>query len=586
MHWILLCLLIITAWLAADLLVACGARLLSLVPYALVRRWAVISAIFPVCIALFFLVFFLIYREQDRHDFTQAIANAYQYIPTITIAVLIPVGTLVIGLTLLSAIGFWPCRGVPYQPRASAWNLSRRGKQVGFLMIAIFSALLMQDWELQWRLARMESRAEAVAQSMKPDIDAEASNAAVYYQQLVAIRKKLRPWEKEEYFKDLDRFFHIDPNNKIVRSYIKELQPLVSCFRKASRCPDCCFEDTFQPLDVLDGPNTNFAITKAVVHLKRYAHQMIQQGQPQEAIECITWIRQLETHQQQDPRNSETVFFFWHECHVKRIVEHLSTFEAELPEDQLRQVLSLSLDADAIFANAWKWYGAGLQKHLASAYSGRAYSRPEFQDDKVWGDPSWRGKVVRSLILFTMRAAFARDDMNAAKYICDLPNYSLDEKPWEHYFDSGAIPGGKLVWSVSDSGVTPWLAARVARNRELSNIGIAACLFHQEKERWPTSLSQLSPGYLPMALRPSKEEQPFAIISLDDGMIVYSPRESSRRWMKFFEEYEDTDSWWQEAADLPLCEVVFLGEAYTRCVEARAAVKEEETAESERAARL
>jgi len=191
----------------------------------------------------------------------------------------------------------------------------------------------------------------------------------------------------------------------------------------------------------------------------------------------------------QDLRNIETVFFFLYESWIQQIVEHLSTYETELSEDLFRQIIATPLDVNGIFLNAWKWYGAMLQKHLANAYSGRAYSRPEFQDDDVWADPSWRGKAVRVLTFFTMRAAFARDDMTAANHVCNLLDYSFDEEPWEQYFDLEAIPHGKLVKSVSDSGFKPLWALRGGRSRALSNIGIAACLFRKEHDRWPESLS-------------------------------------------------------------------------------------------------
>jgi len=116
--------------------------------------------------------------------------------------------------------------------------------------------------------------------------------------------------------------------------------------------------------------------------------------------------------------------------------------------------------------------------------------------------------------------------------------------------------------SVSDSSFTH------CRSRALSNIGIAACLFRKEHDRWPESLSLLSPGYLPGVPVDPEEEQPFLVKLIDDGMMVYSP------WQEeLFEKYEDTESWWQEVADRMLGGTLFLGEAYTRRQEAEVAIK-------------
>jgi len=183
--------------------------------------------------------------------------------------------------------------------------------------------------------------------------------------------------------------------------------------------------------------------------------------------------------------------------------------------------------------------------------------------------------LQQTAVLFGMRAAFARDDLLAAREYEELLNRDFEEQVWIDFFEWGYLERGKLVLDFSASGSSrPWIT-RANTRRTLSNIGLATCLYRQDNGSWPKRLQDLSPDYLPTELAFTDAKQSFFIKSIEGGMMVYT---DGYRVSKMFEEYADTTSWWEEAAELQFHEMLFLGSAFEKLQQAEADVNGEDSA--------
>jgi len=315
--------------------------------------------------------------------FTERITNVYSHVPILALSMLIPCITFAIGLAFYSIKGFWSCEEGAYQPHAHTWSLREQQKRLGIVLAACLGALLLQDFELRWKLDRFSQESVEMAEAMKPAEGPVESNAAFYYQQLGSLRQGLESWE-EEHIGDSWEFEASELDVEETREYLKQIEPIIACLRQASECSECCFEDSFQSLSIFGGMDTIVAIHYAIRKLRFSVEQRIQQGDFEEDFDVIQLTQQLQRHIQQDPRNVEAVFFWWHERAIQKTVERLSAVDSNLDAELLRRSMAPPLEVDVIAKNAWKWYVATLKNHLAEAYSGRIYARPEFQEDELW----------------------------------------------------------------------------------------------------------------------------------------------------------------------------------------------------------
>jgi hypothetical protein len=186
MSWIVLFtgVLAVVAWAAILVLVA--ARMIAAIPRAGVRRWTVILiAMVAGFLLSLYLVAVVFFSPLFLQDLTRLLTEVYAGLPTTTILSIGLVGTFSVAFLGLTVYGFLPRRDEPYLPRAAAWNGRRLGRMLLVSIVIFFLALVVQDFELRWRLRRMEARALALAQSMAPAAVADDANAAILYQQIM-----------------------------------------------------------------------------------------------------------------------------------------------------------------------------------------------------------------------------------------------------------------------------------------------------------------------------------------------------------------------------------------------------------------
>ena len=552
MHWVIIPLTVLVGWFTADLVASVALRFLCWLPYPWMRRWAIILPGFFIGVPLFALfVTSLFLALEDWLGVAGLIVFSYRDVPTLTIwtaAFFVP---FTLGLAIIGLRGLWPLPDVPYLPRAAEWSLTKRSKKVAWSLGLLGVLLIAQDFELQRGLNNLASTAKATAESMRPTTVDQSQNAAVHYQEILALHEQFTA-EEGSYWEQPDH----NPQDEEALEYMDRLKPLVAQFHLAAEREGCCFADEYQPLHIIDGMDTNFGLIAAVRRLCWNAHFAIEQGRQAEAVRCVTAIRQLQRHLQIDRRNVKSVFFFWYESWIRQILEHLSATDHNLPEEVLEELQAPPIKWEEVFEEAWRWHGAEVQQHMADLFLGHAID--DMLPDHIGGeDADWRAKVAVALGTATNRLLYARDDISATHKYCRLSDYGLDEQSWLDYEEGKLNPNGRYLGDLWDTAVYPNWVQRGNDCRKLSNFAIAAMLYRRENGQWPPSPAELVPEQ-------TETDEPLLTMHYRDGLLVYSADLD-----EYVQQHQDTDEWWRELEERAFAhDLLRLGEAYTRIKQA------------------
>ena len=554
MNWVILIIVSLLSFVLVAFLVSVAARILSAIPRPGIRKWIVICIGLFVSfhVALFAVLAIVIPKGLDFDVAQKAISGNYQSLPTITLLFCVPVviGTLaLIGLLLY---GFLPERGLPYRPRAASWNQIRMLKIGGLLLVGLVLAIVVQDVEFRWRLSKIETNADTLAASMRPAAVPDVRNAAKHYQLVVAAMDKLDSNIEPDQAEHVEHVLREGgPVDAETIQYFARFQTVFDELRLAARCDMCCYDDSFAPLEVLGGIHTNSSVSSAMAQLSKFAMLETCKDQPNDAIECIRIMRQWENHLQKDPRNVESEFFFWTEREIRDIVQHLIAHSKSLPLDQMKSIIAVQLSIDVTHESAVKWNAALKQKTLASVFNGRVYNRPEFRQERFLASDSWYGSLGR----FFLRFHLARDDMMSVENQFRCLETPYDRNTWAGHSGEDVWPRGQIAALISWIGISRWYFDEAESWRRLSNIGIAAALYHDEHNAWPSALEQLTPKYFPAVPRDPHNDAPYHARITEDGMIVFANEE-----LKYLEKAENDGKLWQEVSETS-APIFLLGDA-------------------------
>ncbi len=551
MHWVLYLLTVLAGWFSADVAATLALRFLSWLPYSAMRRWAVIlSACFVGVPLLVLLVTSLFLWLGEWGELAGSIVRCYQHIPTLTIWIASFCVPFVLGLMLIGVRGLWPKPDVAYLPRAATWSIAARSKRASLVFALLVGAVIIQDFELRWRLGHLASQATAISESMRPPALDEATNAAVHYQKVAALQKQLAA-EDGDYWEQPTH----NPTDKAALEYLERLRPLIEEFHLAAEREGCCFEDAYQPLHIIDGMDTNIGLISATGRISWSALLAIERDRSAEAFRSVQAIRRLQEHFQLDRRNVRLVFFLWCEAHIKNILEHLSATDHDVPEDVLRNLQAPPIPSEEAFEHAWRWHGAEVMKRIADIHRGVGYEELLLRRADGGAKKDWRTRIAIAMGAATNRLLFARDDIRATQNYCRLSDYDFEEQPWLDYEDGKLHPSGRYLVDLHDISVFPVWADRGNTRRKLSNTTIAAMLFRREHGEWPGTVEQLLPEQ-------TKSDESFRSMRYRDGLLVYSSDLDEH-----IEKYENNDDWWREL-DNGYSDFLLLGDAYKRNVAA------------------
>jgi hypothetical protein len=564
MQWVVLFLICAVASTLACLTVGCLARLLSLAPWAGLRKWIVIFSAFLLILPVAWLIITAVYFPDDYQDLWHIVVNDYRELPTYTLLLVVPAA--VGGVFFLAALvgGFLPEPLIPYEPRAAYWSLRGLIGWLGLMTGLAIVALVWQDIALQASLREQQAEAESVARQLAPEAVAEADNAAVHYQRVVDMMDGINKWRDEGDYDDLvERLLKCDVEDEKFEEYFQRLKPMFDELRLAAKCSECRFDEKYVPLHIIDGMDARYALVTAMQLARQMSNYRACQGRPAEAVEHLELIRRYVVHLGNDPRAREGVFYYWCEGWIRQGVEHLVTHSEELPAKDLRRLISTdSLPAETIYREGIQWHAAAIQRHLVNIYIGAEFERDGFRFDEAFGDRNKR-KLPRWLLLAGMRTTTQRDEMAALEATFPFIVRPEDDGAWEPHWDE-ATPSGNLVSRALSISYLPHWVDRSETDRRLTNIAVAAALYRQDEGKWPESLDVLAPKYLAEIPRPAEGEEPFRVKSIDGGLMVYSADLD-----KLFGKFEDKEGWWQEVAEgaTHYGDCLFLGRARHRLIE-------------------
>lgn len=553
MSWVIL--LIAVAWAVtfATLLVTAAAEVLSWIPNASVRRWLVIVPGLSVAFFATLMLVGIYFFPETVTDRLREARSSYHAFPTTTIFAIANAAAFVLGLFVLTLWGFWPQRGVPYQPRAIEWGVRRWHRRFWLVALVALCAVLVQDVELRMRLGRMEKRALALAGTLAPPSVPREDNAAIHYQQAIDMLTDVREWQEEGKYREVytgDTICACDSEER--QEYFQRLEPLFDEMRQAAARSGCRFDDSYQPVDVLDGMESSYRLVELAQKLSRHARYMICQQRPGDALADLRAIRGLEDHLLQDPRNAETVFLYWFEAWILDTIDQLATYCDDISVEEARQLFAEPHDVEEFHREVRKWRAAVVQVHLVKTLDGRNYLRPEFHDE-FFASP-----VRRAIGCQVMRLLFGRDEMQSIYSYYPFLLRPEDPDSWIDRTWDDARPGGNIVERAQQTGAYAHWARKANADRQLSNIGIAAALYHQQHGNWPHAMDDLVPDFLPAPPIDSLTDEPFQWMNIDGGVMVYSLYDQS-----VFDEFDNSPEWWLEVADFHR-RAIFLGEAYRR----------------------
>jgi hypothetical protein len=540
MQWVVLFLISATAASLACIVVACMARVASVIPWAGVRKWSVILFAIMLVTLVACIGISACYFPEGYRDLWRTIVDDYRALPSYTLLLFVPIVTTAAFYLGALIAGFRPEPFVPYEPRAAYWPLRGLLGWLTFMAGLSVVALIVQDFGLRGALLEQQEKAAATAQELAPAEVSEGDNAA------------------PAYLRAADLADDVDEDNNDWSS--KRI--LYAKLRQASAKPLCRFDDEHIPVHVVDAMDTRYGIVGAMGMLSRLAEYRVCQGRPKEAIDCLRQIRRYEQHMADDPRACEPAFYYWFESWVRQGLEHMSAHAESLPTEELRTLVTTEpLATEKIFRDGIKWHAAAIQQHLFDCYTGVAFDREEFQFQEIFGDRKGR-KLPRWLVLAGMRALWARDDMAAVRAIFPFTERPNDPDAWNPHWDD-VSPTGWLASSAQSISYLPHWADRAEANRRLTNIAAAAMLYRQDKDAWPATLDALTPDYLAEIEPPGDGEEPFRLKSIDGGMMVYSAELD-----KDFRGFKDARAWWEEAGEFVhagYC--LFLGRARERLID-------------------
>ena len=563
MQWIVLFLVSSAAATLACLVVACLARVLSLIPWAGVRKWVVILFALMLAVLVAWIATTAYYFPDSYHDLWRMIVDDYRALPSFTLLLIVPAATAAAFYLGALVSGFRPEPLVPYEPRAANWSL--RGLAAWFaLMAGVLSvALVVQNFELRQDLREQQAEAEGVARKLAPASADAADNAAVHYQRVVDMMDEINKWREEGPYDDLtEQLLKCDIEDDAVAEYFRRLEPMFAELRLAAKCNRCRFDDKYVPLHIIDGMEARYSIITAMQLVRQLSNYRACQGRPAEAIECLELIRRFVGHLDDDPRAREGVFYYWCESWIRQGVEHLSAHGEELPPEVLRRLVATEpLPTEKIYREGIQWHAAAIEQHLVNVYSGAEFERKDFRFDEAFGRDRDK-RMPRWLLLAAMRATTQRDELAALRATFPFIERPKDDAAWEPRWEE-ASPSGNLVSGALSISYLPYWVDRAESNRRLTNIAVAATLYRQDEGQWPESLEALVPKYLEKVLPPAEGEEPFRVKATDGGMMVYSADLDGE-----FKKFEDKPAWWESAGEFVHSGYsLFLGRARERLIE-------------------
>jgi hypothetical protein len=558
MWWIVLSIALVLAAVFASLLVTATATVLSWVPGASLRRWIVIVGVMLLAFAGSLFAVAVYFDPKIIEDMLDPVCDKFEELPRLTISIALPVIVFAFSIVIFSVGGARPQSGVPYQPRAAAWSLRRQNRNLWLLGLAFVAAIQLQDFELRWRLGTFETAALATAQELVPARVEAGDNAAIYYQRIFELKKAREDKEDRDREENpLQGLALCACDNKARQEYIEGLGPIRDNFLAAARCKSCRFDDEFMPVDLLDGMETTYKLMAAAQNMSWYAEAQICQQKPAEAFEIFQALRQFERHMLADSRGSDSVFYFWIEGWIKNNVAQMSAFCDTIPVGTARELIAEPPDVVEYYRRILRWRSAVIRMHVVKALDGRNFLRPDV-DNEFFKSP-----LRRAIGCQGMRLYYAQDELAATDAFFPFLSNPGDPEAWVELGYGGSFPTGEIIKSTwSSSASIGWLK-RGQTTQQLTNVGLAATLYHQQQGAWPKSITELVPAYLPMEPRDPSSGELFMWKAIEDGAIAYSIENRQH-----LEKFDDSSDWWHEAAEWST-DTMFLGDAWRKLVKAR-----------------
>lgn len=556
MQWFFLASLVATVALTATLLVAVVAKLIAHIPIPAVRRCLVIAIALTISAPIVATAFSL---TGDADDFSRKLGrlkNQYHDLPWLTTLSVVLLVSLVLSAVVAGICGLYPARTPAYLPGAAEWRISRLSKWIGIAVGITCVFLVLNDFELQWRLANLNDRAIATSQAMAPRPISSGPNAVEHYQRGIDEVKSLEEQHPSPTYKEVHESLESGNavGNKAIAENFERLAPFIDALTTASTIERFRIDDANAPLHILDGREFHYGVIGGVQRLVQLAKYRLQQGDIEGALDLAELVRVIERHWLQDPRNRRPLFFWWYERWILQLVEAISMRD-DVSSQQLARLRSDELSIEKLSAEGAKWEQAAIQAYLASAYSGKEFDRPELQDQEVFASGKSEAVMARWLTAATLRFLYARDDMHAlnAAFVVDVGPAGETVG-----FSGDDLPDGKLFWRALSTEYFPYRSQDAECERRLIEVGVAAITYKNDHGNWPPKLEALVPQYLDKVLVDPFTESPFLTLSISDGVVFYSAERTET-----FAQFDDSDRWWQAFNEYPnLC--ISLGSAAQR----------------------
>lgn len=532
MHWAVLLACCFALASCAILLVALAGRTVAAIPNAKVRKWLVIvcaltSGVFVAACAL--MISFDKLWLESRLRYARDLLEDCEWIPIMAYSLM---GTFAVTFVGAGVLGFFPARESPYQPLASRWRLRPLLKSLAIGLAATVAFAAVHDAFVQWTVNGFSQESAETQRALTPPAIPGSENAALVYQRVLDTVGR----ESDEDSRAASKLYETNP-----QEYYASLEPLAEIMKEAARLKRCRFSDEQQPIHILDGTDTNYALTSAAQRLTSLARHRFSEGDIDEAIELLGAVRNMENHILSDPRNREPLLFQWYESWIRLAMETAS-LQPNVSCDQIKRLSAPDLPVEELYLEGIHWHRAALQSHLSDVYTGSFFQRPEFEEHEALRSSSPQAFVARWLTVRTLRFLHAPDDIASFK-IAFAPERIAYTDEFDHAaWDTSAH--GKFLGPASSIAYTRQRALTAGSQRKLVNIAVASMCFREDHSQWPRSVDELVPKYLPAAPVDDLTDSPFRTLNIEGGVIFYSAERE-----KFFNRFDDSNTWWEELQD-------------------------------------
>lgn len=565
MHWPIIILAILLTALLAAFAVALVARLLALLP-ATAGKWVVIACMLGISwlAALIVVVAVSPGPAAKSSGWIPLLFGPEEGATTSMILVHVARGVAVIVTPILVVMGFLPIRGVPYRPRAANWRLGRLIKGWSVAAALFVLCVIAQDFELRWRLRKIDARADKIAAEMRPAPVPAADNAAKHYQRVLSLLKELTKWRDAAGNEEVQRTFEdCGIVTDKTSDYLRRVEPIIAELESAEKCDRCRFDDRYVRLDAYDVTVDALTLQHVAGILPAYSRYKLKHQDPRFAIRSMRILRKLQQHLLQDPRNSANTIFYWSERAIRDIAQDVVHQVHPTPFHELHAVLRVRPELEGFYRPMLRWRAAVAQKQVAIRYDQRIvhlFQQANADPGPALGSRTRMARIASELGFAHMRFLWARADLDAIDGLFPFLNDS-SEAAWDRALDEDAQDHSHYADDQIGSEMNYGWLREAESLRKLTDLGLAAARYQQEQGKWPTELSQLAPRYI-ADIPVDAYGQPFHLRNIADGVLLHW-EDKAMKW----DTSDGRAAFWTEVLESKTL-VFALGEAYQRLMEA------------------